>query len=490
MEKSLQEAFKNESQVRRIISDQTESGIQFNYRRGNKYVLHIERKQAQLYKRIRPLLQLEVVQPYTVPVNRPFKKDGSYSAMASGWFGDEVGIIGGQFSRVRFDEPDLGSRQKLQSQLLKLGWKPRYFTEKGNPKLTHNGEPCPSLNEIDSHIGQDIALWYILNHRKSQINGWISAMRPSQRIAQSCITIGTPTYRFTHRVVVNVPKAASSVVFGKQMRSLFTVPKGKVLVGHDASGLELRMLAHYINNPEYTKIIVEQDPHTYHQRLAGLATRDQAKTFIYGFNYGAGDLLIGIGVNNDLDELRDKYHGSLNAKLRQIKQRSNKSGMIPIGKGSFIPANQEMALRALDGGYIKETFLKYNPDLSDLINRVQSASERGWLLGLDGRRVQMRRDFGGKVQIHKALNTLLQSAGAVVMKHSIVILDRLIQEHGLHSIKVIDMHDEAEFECLPEEADKHAELAVQSIKEAGVLLGLNCPLDAEAHIGRTWRDVH
>lgn len=223
--KSLQTAYDNECKVRRIISEQTSTGVKFNLRRANRYVRYIEHRQAQLYQQIRPLLQLEVVQHGSVPVNKPFKKDGTYSSAAQGWYGSDVGDVSGCFTRVKFLEPDLGSRIKLQSQLLRLGWKPRHFTPKGSPKLAYDGQPCESLNEIDSQVGKDISEWYILNHRKSQIKGWVDKLRPDERLSQGCITIGTPTYRFRHISVVNVPKAAPQVVFGKQMRSLFTVPR-------------------------------------------------------------------------------------------------------------------------------------------------------------------------------------------------------------------------------------------------------------------------
>ena len=223
--KSLMIAYTNECKVRRIISEQASIGVKFNLRRANRYIRYIECRQEQLYKQIRPLLQLEVVQHGSVPVNKPFKKDGTYSAQASGWYGDDVGDVSGCFTRVKFLEPDLGSRVKLQSQLLRLGWKPRGFTPKGSPKLTIDGQPCQSLNEISSQVGKDISEWYILNHRMSQIKGWLKALRTDERLSQGCITIGTPTYRLRHKTVVNVPKAASYVVFGKQMRSLFTVPR-------------------------------------------------------------------------------------------------------------------------------------------------------------------------------------------------------------------------------------------------------------------------
>lgn len=489
--KSLQTAYKTECIVRRILSEQTSNGVYFNTRRANRYLAYIEQKKLQLYSKIRPMLELEIVQPYNVPVNKPFLKNGSYSSPAQKWFGDDVDIIGGPFTRIEFKEPDLGSRKKLQSQLLRMGWKPRHFTEKGNPKLTVDSEPCESLSEIDSQVGADIAKWYILSHRESQIRGWLDHVRPNQRIPQEVFTIGTPTYRMRHKILVNVPKAASHVVFGRQMRSLFTVPRGKVMVGHDAAGLELRMLAHYINDPAYTKVITEGDPHEYHREMTQLPTRDGAKTFIYRFNYGGGNLSVGLSLNPNLEELKEKYSPKQAAQAyKYVQDLANDEDMINIGKGTFVPATKDMAYFYLFGAETKSNFLSYNPKLEALIERAQEAAKRGWVMGLDGRRIHMRRDFTGKVQTHKALNTLLQTAGAIVMKYSIVLLDQYIREEGLHSIKVIDMHDEAQFECLPEEAERHGELAVKSIREAGKLLGLNCPLDAEYKIGTNWAQTH
>lgn len=488
MQKSLQTAFENESIVLRIMAEQETNGVQFNERRAKRYISYITRKKEQLYNTIRPLLHMEVIQPYGVPVNRPFKKDGTYSDQVLKWFPDCDGYVCGQFTRVEFREPDIGSRQKLQQQLLQLGWRPLHFTAKGNPKLTVDGQPCNSLLKIDSVAGKAIAEYYILSHRQSQIQGFLDRLRPSKRLPAGAFTIGTPTFRMRHKTVVNVPKASPNVVFGKQMRSLFT---GEPLVGHDASGLELRMLAHYINDPEYTKVITEQDPHEYHRVAAGLPTRDDAKTFIYRFIYGGGNLSVGLSLSPDIAVLKDKYtERQAKVAYDKVLRMANSFGMVDIGKKTFVPASMDMAYVHLYGEDVKKKFLSFNPNLEDLIKRVQKAAERGYLMGLDGRRIRMRRGDDGKVATHKALNTLLQTAGAVVMKHSIVILDRLIKEHGLSSKKVIDMHDEAQFECLPEEADAHGQLAIQSIKEAGELLELNCPLDAEYKIGRNWAETH
>lgn len=261
------------------------------------------------------------------------------------------------------------------------------------------------------------------------------------------------------------------------------------MVGHDASGLELRMLAHYLNVPKYIEV-VQGDPHTYHQELLNLDNRDKAKEFIYKFNYGAGALLIGMSVYK-IDELRGKYRErTITLAYEKLLKRANKQGMIDIGKKTFVPANRDMAIFALAGDELKAAFLKNNEGLSDLIDRVTTSAKRGYLVGLDGRRITMRRDFSGKITLHKALNTLMQSAGSVVMKHAMVLLDKYIKEEGLHSLKVIDMHDEAQYECYPEEAERHGELAVQSIRDAGIILNLNCPLDAEYKVGKDWSETH
>ena len=154
------------------------------------------------------------------------------------------------------------------------------------------------------------------------------------------------------------------------------MPTGYKLVGMDASGLELRMLAHYMNDKEYTNEILNGDIHTANQLASGVKTRNQAKTFIYAFLYGAGDAKI----------------------------------------GSIVGGN------ARDGKRLKEQFLRNTPALRKLRERVAVASGRGYVLGLDGRRVAVRSE-------HAALNTLLQSAGAIVMKKALCLLDEYAQLH-------------------------------------------------------------
>jgi DNA polymerase I-like protein with 3'-5' exonuclease and polymerase domains len=199
-----------------------------------------------------------------------------------------------------------------------------------------------------------------------------------------------------------------------------------------------------MNDPEFTESIINgsqelgTDIHTRNQLAAGLSTRDQAKSFIYAFLYGAGDEKIGTVV-----------------------------------QGS-----------AVDGARLKRTFLKNLPALKRLLERVKKASRKGYLIGLDGRRVWMR---GSE---HAALNTLLQSAGAIVMKKSMIILDELVKLENLDVVKVIDQHDEAQADVLPEHVERYKELAVQSIRLAGEYFKLKVPLDAEASHGANWSETH
>src|SRR5690606_28269302 len=194
-------------------------------------------------------------------------------------------------------------------------------------------------------------------------------------------TIGAVTGRCTHSNpnIAQVPGVGSP--YGKECRELFCVDEGYKLVGADASGLELRCLAHYMaryDGGAYAKILLEGDIHTENQKAAGLPTRDDAKRFIYSFLYGAGD-----------------------AKIGQI-----------IGKGEAA------------GKKLKENFLKRTPALKRLREDVAAAvKKRGYLIGIDGRKLHVRSE-------HAALNTLLQSAGALLVKQATVNLYRELSRRG------------------------------------------------------------
>lgn len=325
-----------------------------------------------------------------------------------------------------------GSRQQIAKRLVEKGWKPTKHTEKGAVIVDES-----VLDGVDIPEAKRIAEYLLIQKRVAQVESWLEFVSDERRVHGKVITNGAVTGRMTHHSPNMAQVPSSSSPWGHECRDCWTVDEGKVLVGADASSLELRMLAHYMKDESYAKEIVEGDVHTKNQLAAGLETRAQAKTFIYALLYGAGPAKIG-----------------------------------KIVGGS-----------AKDGHELISNFLRNTPALKSLREKVERLSEQGTLPGLDGRKLQVR-------SAHAALNTLLQSAGAIVMKQGLVLLSKKIQEQKLNANFVANVHDEWQIECSQEDADAVGKLAVSSIKEAGEVLGLRCPLDGEYKKGTTWAQTH
>ena len=285
--------------------------------------------------------------------------------------------------------------------------------------------------------------YLLLQKRIAQVESWLEAMGSDGRVHGKVITNGAVTGRMTHSKpnMAQIPNAGS--LYGPECRQCWTVEDGNVLVGCDASGLELRMLAHYMKDENYVRTVTEgsskdgTDVHTVNQRAAGLPTRDLAKTFIYAFLYGAGDAKIGSIVGGS----------------------------------------------ARDGALLKDKFLKQTPALGRLLSTVSKYAAKGFVPGLDGRRIWVRSE-------HAALNSLLQGAGAIVMKKALVIFNDKIKINKWPVKLVVNCHDEFQMECPPEIADLAGQAAVKSIEEAGIFYNLRCPLSGEYKIGSSWRDTH
>lgn len=428
-----------EHTVQRLISKQERDGVYFDTEAAEQAVTELGNRIRIIDERLATRLPAHP-RRVGVEIKKPFKKDGTLSKAVLD-FG--LSNVSGPFSRIEWVSPDLNSDKQVKEWLLSIGWKPTEWNispttgERTSPKLT-----VESFSSLPEHIGESIKERVTWRHRRSQIQGWLDAVRPDGCIGAGANPLGTPTGRMRHRRVVNVPKAADYILFGKEMRSLFRARPGRKFVGHDASGIELRMLAHYMNDPEFTEQVLHGDIHSYNQRLAGLPTRDSAKTFIYAFIYGAGDAKLGSIVNGS----------------------------------------------KADGTKLRNQFLSALPKLGQLIDKVKKAARRGYLIGLDGRKITMRRNSNGDVMEHKALNTLLQCAGAVIMKKSLILLTEAAND--LDYIKVIDMHDEGQADVSEKDAELYAKYSVQSIIDAGKHFNLNIPLDGEAKIGLNWAETH
>jgi len=332
------------------------------------------------------------------------------------------------------EEPfNLGSRQQIGEYLQEFGWKPKHFTPTGQPKIDET-----VLSKVkDIPEAAIIARYLMLQKRIAQVKSWLSFLR-RDRVHGSVISNGTITGRMAHRDpnLAQVPSVTSP--YGKECRACWTVPRGYKLVGVDASGLELRMLAHYLNDKEFINEILNGDIHTANQARAGLESRTQAKTFIYAFLYGAGDAKI----------------------------------------GSVVGGNKRTGRR------IKQSFLDNFPTLKSLRHRItREAEENEYIKALDGRKIFIRSS-------HAALNSLLQGAGAIVMKRGLIILDEMLQENVVDAHVVANVHDEWQIETWHEDVDRLGQLAVNAIRQAGDYYKLNCPLDAEYKVGENWSETH
>ena len=181
-----------------------------------------------------------------------------------------------------------GSRQQIAKRLMEKGWKPTKHTEKGAVIVDES-----VLDGVDIPEAKRIAEYLLIQKRVAQVESWIEFVSDEHRVHGKVITNGAVTGRMTHHSPNMAQVPSSSSPWGYECRDCWTVGDGKVLVGADASSLELRMLAHYMKDEQYAKEIVEGDIHTKNQLDAGLATRAQAKTFIYALLYGAGPAKIG-----------------------------------------------------------------------------------------------------------------------------------------------------------------------------------------------------
>jgi len=330
------------------------------------------------------------------------------------------------------------SRQHIASRLIdKYNWKPSIYTDDGTPKLDETileSLPYPEAEILCEH--------FLLDKRIGQLatgaQAWLKHEK-NNKIHGTCNTNSTVTARATHSYPNMAQIPSVSVPYGKECRALFTVPTGKKLVGIDVSGLEVRMLAHYMaryDNGKYAKVVLDGDIHSETQTLAGLDSRDLAKRFYYCFLYGGGV-----------------------TKIASVT-------------GKTVPQASK----------IKKRFLNNLPALSKLIEDVQQAAERGYLTGLDKRKVKVRSS-------HAALNTLLQSSGALVCKQWLVEFDKVIKQIP-HAQQVVWVHDEIQVECLKKDAEQVGQLAVKAIKDTGEYFNLRLPLTGEYKIGDNWSETH
>jgi DNA polymerase I len=418
--------------VRSLVNQQQVNGFSFKFSDANIFKSQLTQMMVEVEQEVhKTMLPMATCLKEVIPI---YNKDGQLSRRNLKLLGDMQEYVCGQFSLIKFDPFNLGSRQQIAKQLIRKGWKPIKFTEKGSIIVDES-----VLEKVNLPEAQMIYRYLLLQKRIAQLDNWINAYKHDTGcIHGRVITLGANTNRMTHMAPNVAQTPASYSPYGKECRELFTVRSpDRVLVGCDASGLELRCLAHYMNDPQFTKELLEGDIHTANQRMAGLETRDQAKTFIYALIYGAGP-----------------------AKMGNI-----------VGKGKA--AGQKMINDYLDAV----------PALRSLRKKIDKASASGMIKGVDGRLLNIRSQ-------HSALNTLLQGMGAIVCKYWLIEIMKRVHKHKLDVKLVASIHDEYQFDVHNNHAEDFAIHTNKAIKDVEIDLDLRCPLDSDYKIGNNWCETH
>jgi DNA polymerase-1 len=394
-------SYELERKIRAIIDQQEKNGFAFNLRKAMSFLATLEEEEQSLKDKAQEMFEPTEVKLKTKTKYIPF---------------------------------NIGSRKQIAERLMERGWKPTNHTEKGNVIVNED-----VLSKIDMPEAEMFSRYFLLQKRTGLIKAWIEACQEDNRVRGRVMTLRTVTGRMAHNSpnMAQVPAVYSP--YGKECRSLWTVsnPDTHTLIGTDASGLELRCLAHYMNDPDFTNEVLNGDVHTANMKAAGLTNRDQAKTFIYAFLYGAGP-----------------------AKIGKVVGGSAKAGQQLITK-----------------------FLSNMPKLKKLRENVARWSKDGTIPALDGRLLHIRSE-------HAAVNTLLQGAGAIICKQWLVHITERIHKSGVDAKLVASIHDEYQFEVAKKDAQRFGQITKDAMQETEKTLKVKCPLDCEFKTGTTWSETH
>ena len=340
-----------------------------------------------------------------------------------------------------------GSRQQIAERLAGLGVKFTKHTDKGNVIVDE-----AVLEKIDLPEAKLVAEYLMIQKRVAQISSWLELVGDDGRVHGRVTTNGAVTGRATHSSpnMAQVPAVGSP--FGAECREMWRVPVGYKQVGVDLSGIELRCLGHYLKDQEWIDELLKGDIHWFNAQSFGLVekgtvkddnnpehkkARNTTKTLTYGVLYGAG----------------------------------------AAKAGSIVGGNSSKGKKLID------SFINNTPGLAELKKKISKLMAKGHLPALDGRRVWVRSE-------HAALNTLLQSAGAIIAKQWLVESTKLLQEKGIDAKLLAFVHDETQWEVREDQAEEAAKLIEQAATKAGEALAFRCPVDAEGKVGNNWRECH
>jgi len=415
----------------------------------------MEKQMRSIEAVIQPNLRQEVKQIDKVPREPKWIKNGNYDANTARYFGippedgKQTRTLLGPYQRIEIVQPDLGNLDSVKLYLRRIGWVPDDWNWKkvGRDFIKVSEKLTTSSLEKLGEVGKLVDQYYTTRSRHSILTGWLKALDENNRLHGSCFTISTPTGRARHSGIVNVPSADAE--WGPDIRKLFIASPGHKIIGADSSGNQMRGLLHYLNNEEYTDLVLNGDVHTKNaevlsEELKQEIPRSVAKRFLYAFLFGAGD---------------------------------EKAALTVLGKRD-----------KAKGKRIRQVFTEATPGLSTLIKKLykvyDATSNEGkpWVPCIDGRRIYVDSQ-------HKMLNYVLQSLEAVTCKAATALAMERLKEANIPYKPLIFYHDEIEFEVPEQYAEEAAKIAKSAFKDAPTQFGVLI-MDGESKIGSNWYEVH
>ena len=422
----------------------------------------IEARMNEIKNIIEPKLKTKCVQVDKDPEYKSpaWVANGNYAVRTCGWFNipPEEGLdnrpIFGDYCRVEFESPEIGSLESVKEYLYSIGWEPDEWNYKDipgggkiktTPKLTEE-----SLKAVGPD-GELIDEYTTIRARHSIVKTWVEEnITENNRLHGDCFVIGTPTGRARHSIIANIPKG--STAYGKEVKELFTTLPGYKIVGADSASNQARALAHYLDNPAFTDTIINGDIHSMNRdilesivgKMKGDA-RDKAKKFYYAFLFGGGGGKLALIITDKRD-----------VKL---------------------------------GSEIKEKFLKSIPGLKELISKLEKQfklsklkTKKSYILALDGRPIYVPSE-------HKALNYLLQSAEKITCSAAIHLAVKWLEEAKIDYQPLIMYHDEIEIMVREDQAEEASRLCKLAFAEGPKIFGVTI-MDGDSKIGNNWYEVH
>lgn len=446
-------ALKTEHELSAYSAQQVRDGWLFNFDGCQKLIDEIALKMEDIEVNVEPQLNDRVIMIDSELKKPIYKKDGTYTTVSARVMGEFLGHLvtpedalkanppmkpGDTFQRTQIVPGSLGNQDIVKDYLESIGWKPREYNWKkiGSQFVKMSPKFCtPSLEAIGNPHANMISEYYTLRSRKSVLEGFMNQSEGDGRIRGDVNDNGAQSFRQTHRILANLPSGKAK--YGKEIRELFIVPEGKTIISADGAAYQIRILAHYLKDPTYTDIVLNGDPHALHAEKIG-CDRDTSKGVFFATLFGAGGNKIGALLGTNMKDGADKRQKLINGV----------------------------------------------PGMAMLITKVQNfVKMNGYIPGIDGRKVYPESDY-------KALNYLIQSCEASLMKATIVMVGNRFKENNIEAKQLLFYHDECSWEIAPKDVELATKLIKESFIEAPKMYGVDFMEAGDVKTGDNYYAVH